>query len=141
VNENEIDIDTLKREYMFASNPEYIYDTYRVNNTIITLTKNMDAKDIIKEYESIIQKEKKSIDDVVMAYSMLIAITFLDFPDAKKYMDSIDLSKLEWGEKIKEIYMRNAKSTSFKIINGKGIILVPHKMEPATSNNTKIIRI
>ena len=58
-----------------------------------------------------------------MAYAIIIAITFYDYQEALNIFKKFDLSKLEWGEKLKDIYTREVQITSYVTKQGSGIEL------------------
>lgn len=130
-----IDMEELIRDYIFASSAGYVYDHFVANNSVRNLA-NIKAPDILmKEYEERTEKAERTIEDVVVAYAVLVGITFLDYSQASSIFDKIDLSKLEWGQDIKDRYMRNVRPTVFVSGEGKGIQM---KVKESRSKDSSI---
>lgn len=117
-----IDMDILKREYLFASTAAQIYKHFRENSSVRNLAKEK-PETLIKEYKKRTEKGKRRIEGVVVAYAIIIAITFYDYQEALNIFKKFDLSKLEWGEKLKDIYTREVQITSYVTKQGSGIEL------------------
>ena len=80
-----------------------------------------------KEYRKRADKEGRKIKDVVIAYAILVSITFLDYSQASSILNKIDLSKLEWGKDIRDRYMRNVRPTA--LVDSKGNEIQMNVME------------
>ena len=100
----EIDLKPLTEAYLFANTPIYLFRRFRENSSLRELAKHTTVEELTTEYINRTTKAEKSIEDVVVAYSLLIAITFLEYDKAVATFESIDLSRLDWGEEIKHIF-------------------------------------
>jgi hypothetical protein len=117
-----IDIDTLKREYLFASTAAHLYEHFKENISLRNLAKIEKPENLIEEYQERTGKDVRSVEDVVVAYAMLITVTFYDYKETLEIFKKLNLSKLEWSQEIKDIYMREARTTSYITEHGKGIM-------------------
>ncbi len=115
-----VDIDELTRDYIFASSAGYVYDRFRGNNSVENLSRVKTPVILVEEYKKRTEKAARSLEDIVVAYAILVSITFLDYSEALGIFDKIDLSKLEWGQDIKDRYIRNVRPTVFVSGHGKG---------------------
>jgi len=129
------DLDNLVREYIFASTAGYIYQRFRENVSLQEIAKKGKEELLIKEYIKRTNKKDRKIEDDVVAYAIIIIITL--YEDHKKAIgafEKIDLSKLEWGNRLKEIYMLEVKSTSYKMGQGKATIYNYRQVKSASSS-------
>ncbi len=118
-----IDIEALKREYLFANTVEQLYQHFRENTSLQNLAKTEKPEILVEGYKKRTEKDERSIKDVVEAYAVLIAVTFYDYKEAIKIFKKFDLSKLEWGEELKDIYRREARITIYITGQGRGQVL------------------
>jgi len=115
-----IDIEALKREYLFASTAAHLYEYFREYRSLRKLAQEEKPEILLEEYKRRTVKDEKSVDDVVVAYAILITLTFYDYSEAIEVFGKLDLSKLEWGEEIRDIYIRKARITIYSTQQGKG---------------------
>lgn len=115
-----IDIEALKREYLFANTAAHLYEYFREDGSLRKLAQEEKPEILVEEYKRRTVKDEKSVDDVVVAYAVLITLTFYDYSEAVKIFGKLDLSKLEWGEEVKNIYIREARITVYSTEQGKG---------------------
>ncbi len=99
-----IDLKPLIEAYLFANTPMYLFRHFRENASLRELTQQTSVEALTAEYIDRTRKEWKSIEDIVVAYATLIAITFLEYGQALTVFESLDLSHLDWGEEIKDIF-------------------------------------
>ena len=118
-----IDIEVLKRTYLFANTAAQLYRHFRENTSLQNLAKTERPEILVEEYKKRTEKDERSIGDVVEAYAILIAITFYDYKEAKKTFKKFDLSKLEWGKELEDIYGREVRITIYVTEQGTGQVL------------------
>jgi hypothetical protein len=118
-----IDIEALKREYLFANTAAQLYRHFRENISLQNLAKTERPEILVEEYKKRTEKDERSIEDVVEAYAILMAVTFYDYKVAMKTFKKFDLSKLEWGEELADMYRREARITIYRTEHGKGQVL------------------
>jgi hypothetical protein len=117
-----IDIEQLKKRYLLANTADQIYKWFRENSSLPDLAREEYKEVLVKEFAKITEKEERTIDDVVVAYAILAIITFYEYGEGKKLLGKLNLSKLKWGEELKNIYKREARVTSFATEHGRGIV-------------------
>lgn len=115
-----IDIEALKREYLFANTAGHLYQHFRENSSLRNLAKTEGPEILLEEYRKRTAKHGRGIEDVVAAYAVLMAATFYDYKEAIETFDKLDLSRLEWGEKLADIYRREARITIYITEQGSG---------------------
>lgn len=115
-----IDVEVLKREYLFASTAAHLYEHFREDDSLRKLAQEEKPEILVEEYKKRTVKGDRSVEDVVVAYALLITVTFYDYKDAMETFKKFDLSKLAWGEEVKDIYMREARITIYITAQGRG---------------------
>ncbi len=128
-----IDVDYLKREYIFANNATQLYQRFRENTSLQELARGNGPESLIEEYQRLINKDEKTVDEVVKAYALLIAATFLDYKEAAETISKLDLAKLEWGKELKDIYMRGATITIYVPEHARALVV--ERIDDAGSGN------
>lgn len=102
-----IDLYQLAEAYFLASTPRYLYERFRNNASLGKLVECVSVQGLIAEYNFRAGKERwaRDSEDVVVAYAVLIAITFLDRERALDVFKNLDLTRLRWGEEIRNIFV------------------------------------
>jgi hypothetical protein len=100
------DLQPLAKIYLFASMPSYLYRNFRKQGALVELTKSKPIETLTAEYESRATQENRSVEDVAVAYAILIAITYLPYQEAIAIFDRLDLSLLDWGQEIRDIFVK-----------------------------------
>lgn len=99
----------LTAKYLFSNTPMYLYQHYRRNVSLQNLAIKNKPETLAEEFKRITSKETKSLEETVTAYSILMSFTFLDYGKAFELLNSLAVSKLEWGTELKDIYNANKK--------------------------------
>jgi len=94
---------------MFADVPIYMYKHFRNNDSIINLSKSFSEKEIITEFNIYINKVSMEVKDTIVAYGILVGVTYLPYDDAIRIFNVLDLNKLEWGEFVRDYYINSYK--------------------------------
>ena len=90
--------------YLLANTPMFLYRHMRRLAFLYNLAKNNDLEVLIGEYNKRTSKRDKLPEDIAIAYAILMAITHLEYSIALNYFNKFDLSRLEWGNDIKDIF-------------------------------------
>jgi hypothetical protein len=62
---------------------------------------------LVDEYNRITSPTEISSEDVATAYALLVTITFWEYEKGLAAFDRFNLSRLEWGNEIKDIFRTN----------------------------------
>ena len=106
---DQIDLKPLIDAYLFANTPMYLYRHFRNNASLQELAERTSIQILVAEYDRRTVKETRSIEDIVVAYSTLIAITFLKYQRALEVFENLGLSRLDWGDEIRSIFTSTTK--------------------------------
>ncbi len=94
--------------------------------------------DLVDAYKSYTESANRPIENVVVAYAILMSFTFLKLQDALEMFSQVNLSRLDWGEEIKRTFESSIIGTTSVRIQ------VPPKVlnrQILTTGNTVIQRI
>jgi hypothetical protein len=108
----QLDIKGLETFYLFANTPSYLYRNFRSNETVSSLIVHNQLSDLLATYMACTEAENRPIENVVIAYAILVSFTFLEPKDAKAAFDQVDLSTLDWGYEIENLFTASIKSTT-----------------------------
>ena len=129
-----LNLEPLLEAYCFANTPYYLYKHFRRDESVQQLTKRYAAEHLIDEYHlrtkrlmkpgtstgffiklinfvnpflgrTSRQAEPGKLEDLLVAYAIAVAATFLTRNDAAEFLRRLDLSRLEWGEAIQYIFL------------------------------------
>lgn len=114
---NQISLKDLKKKYVYANTPKYLYHHFQSNASLHLLAIKNDPECLVQEYNRVISRETLSLEDTVTAYAILIAISFLEYKKAVSLYARLDLTKLKWGEEIQSIYIANEKNWHFTTLH------------------------
>jgi len=137
----QIDLKPLIATYLFANTPMYLYRHFRRNASLKELAENNPPQRLVNEYKRRTSKKTKATKDIVIAYCILIAITFLEYQQALAVFDTINLSGLDWGSDIKDIYMSKIKIASVTRLVVKPQISPVEQTKSDSSTNTLLLNI
>ncbi|MBA7578946.1 hypothetical protein ES708_20812 [subsurface metagenome] len=132
---HQIDIQPLIDAYLFANTPSYLYRHFRQNASLKELAENNPIKSLVSEYNIRTAKKRKTVEDVAVAYSILTTITFLEYQQALVAFDMINLSKLDWGNEIKDIYTSRIRITDITKLDVEPRI--SHARKTKSNSSTK----
>lgn len=113
------ELDELREIYLLANTPGQIYRWFRESKILSDLAVKENEQELIEQYTARSNKEERTIDDVVIAYAILVVISFFEYGEGKLLLEKLDLSKLQWAEDLKRIYFQAVIPTIYIIESGK----------------------
>jgi len=102
---DKIDLEEVVSTYLFANTPMYLYKRLRSNASIEELAKNTTLEVLLEEYDKRTSMEKRTAEEVAVAYALLVAVTFLGRSQPSVAFRNFDLSRLDWGNDIRDIFI------------------------------------
>ncbi len=110
---NQVSLDDLKSKYLYANTPRYLFKHFRSSIPLQLLAIQNQPESLAREYNKIISPDIKSLENIVLAYAILVAFSFLEYSKVRDIYSSLDVTKLKWGEDIKSISMTTVKNWNF----------------------------
>ncbi|MGO8761967.1 MAG: hypothetical protein ACLP2P_02770 [Desulfobaccales bacterium] len=118
---DELDLNELKKIYLFSNTPLYLYNNFKRNKSIQNLSET-DTKTLINHFDKIIIK-KPTLDNLVTLYALIMGLTFKDIHEVNGFFDKLDIYNIEWAKEIRNIY--KAKNIPTQIYKVKARIIRP----------------
>lgn len=113
---DQLDIKEINGVYLFANTPKYLYRHLKHIQSIQELSQHATSQNLVDAYNEITSPTTKSSQDTAIAYALLITVTFWEYQRALAAFGKFDLSRLEWGNDMKDIFRTNAPiNTIFKM--------------------------
>ncbi|PWK77910.1 hypothetical protein LX99_02795 [Mucilaginibacter oryzae] len=109
-NKEQLDLSTLMKYLSFANTPSYLYKHYKENDSIATLSSSYSTDAIVSDFMAIVNTERRTIEDLTLLYSFIIALTFKPTEQVNFFFKQLKDAPLRWAEKIASIYFANNSS-------------------------------
>ena len=131
------EIDSLREIFLLANSGSQVYRGFRQSKVLSDLAVREKKEALVDEYRLRTEKEDRSIDDVVVAYAILVIASFFEYEEGRALFQQLDLSKLQWGEEVKRFYLEEVP-TIYLTTHGKAKSLDYHyaSSQIGTSCNT-----
>lgn len=110
--EVKMNLEPLIEAYLLANNPMQLYRQFRENSQVQDLARSISNQSMIDCYNKRAQKEHKILEDIVVSYAILVGLTFMEYEEAIIAFGKLDLSHLDWGNSIREIFDATARITN-----------------------------
>lgn len=107
-----LNIEALESKLVFANTPTYLYKNFQRDNSVIKISSMLTFSKLKKYFDELIQLDKKELDDLVLIYAILIALTHKPHKEVKDFFEDLDSINLKWASDIKEIYYSKIKVTN-----------------------------
>lgn len=99
------EMDSLREILLLANSGSQVYQGFRESKVLSDLAVREKEEALVDEYRVRTEKEDRSIDDVVVGYAILVIASFLEYQEGRALFQQLDLSKLQWGEEVKRLYL------------------------------------
>jgi hypothetical protein len=116
------EMDSLREIFLLANSGSQVYRGFRQSKVLSDLAVREKEEVLVDEYRARTEKEDRSIDDVVVAYAILAIASFLEYEEGRALFQRLNVSKLQWGEEIKRLYLGKVP-TIYIAAHGKAMSL------------------
>lgn len=99
------EMESLREIFLLANSGNQVYRGYRKSEVLRDLAVREKKEVLVDEYRVRTEKEDRSVDDVVVAYAILVIASFLEYEEGSALFQRLDVSKLQWGEEVKRLYL------------------------------------
>ena len=104
------DLSELIGYYLVSNTPNYLYKKFVSNNHIQWISTYYSLRELVDFYN---QYNSLGTEYIVEKYVSLFAIILNEFEEANQALNILDLSKLEWGQEIKNIFYFTRQPANF----------------------------
>lgn len=133
---DKIDLEEVISTYLFANTPMYLYRRLRSNASIEQLAKNTNLDVLLEEYNRRTSTEERTAEEVAVAYALLVAVTFLRRSEPSTAFRDFDLSRLDWGKDIRDIFISETPpETEIRVTVDP---IIAQMKQPTSSSSTTI---
>jgi hypothetical protein len=101
--EKELNLESIKEIFILANIPMYIYKHFKEDSSIQFLSKKYSTNEFIDFYNKLTENEITELDDIVIIYSILMAISFKNYNEINQFFEDIKPIEIRWFNKLKEI--------------------------------------
>lgn len=127
ISANDLNIDELAQIFILANTPNYLYKNYSSDPSINKLAEGYSSEDLITVFREINRKEITSCEDVVLFYSVIVALSKKPSKDVRELFKEMNGLSFRWAKQISEIY--------FSKIIPESLISYEYKYRPPSSFN------
>jgi hypothetical protein len=99
------EMDSLREILLQANSGSQVYRGFRQSKVLSDLAVRENERVLVDEYRVRTEKEDRSIDDVVIAYAILVIASFFEYEERRALFQQLNLSRLQWGEELKRLYL------------------------------------
>ena len=91
---------SLASYYLLANTPTYLYRRFRESPTVQRLATEATAYQLVQSLLKIDKLKQRNLSDVVTAYALTVALTFLEQRDVSKALRGKKVKNIEWVDRI-----------------------------------------
>lgn len=105
------DLNELGPIYLYANTPMSLFRSLKDSAALYDVTSEFSADELIEQYNEVASKPKKTGEEVVRAYALLVSLSYRDYNEISNLLDKIDTNGLDWAAHIIEILKATGKNT------------------------------
>lgn len=92
----------LSERYLLANTPGYLFRHYSAHPSVHKLNDVLPADQLVREAErvALIEKDKRRVEDVALAYACLVALYFHSPSEVRRAIAGFTFPSLKWAENV-----------------------------------------
>lgn len=114
-----MDLKTANEAVLVANTPSFLFDRLRRDAAVDYVSKTLPASEILENLRFSVT-EPLNVQDVVLGYVYLVALTMKPSTEVWPVLERLDLSRLEWGSEIRALMKAEAIPTSHVVMATAG---------------------
>ncbi len=111
-----LNLEDLAEAYLVANTPAFLVRRFRADPSVQAVAATYSVEDLVSKVAEHSQAIFRTLDDRVMAYAYLVALTFKSPAEVEAALTPEILSRLEWARTIIDQYRAAAATTSGTVI-------------------------
>jgi hypothetical protein len=88
------------RTYSVANTPVYLYHNYLRDDSVRELARESTPSELVALFNERLLHEPRTVEDVAVAYAVVVAATQRDYDDAMTILSQLQLTSLDWAADI-----------------------------------------
>jgi hypothetical protein len=134
-----LNLPALTKAYLFANTPSYLYSRFRADDSVRNLGTTSTPDELAQQFRERMNKSERSLEDAVIGYAVLVAVTFMTFADATSAFARIDIRRAEWGPQLKALYESSRLATMYITAEARvNPVQAPRDMVRSASSSSQI---
>lgn len=115
----QINLDNLKEIYLVSNTASFLYSGFIKEESLLELKAANSQEDLINHFEEITKREIDKIDELVLAYSIYVAILLFDNETTFNFLNTKGNINFEWFPELKHLYISRLKTFNFNKLEVK----------------------
>ncbi len=107
-----VETEELVEIFILSSTPYYLFKNFFAHPYIKKISEQNSTPELIDLFEKEKDKEKKTYEEIVLFYSIIIALTIKPYDEVKNFFLQLGDASFRWAKQISEIYFTKRKSES-----------------------------
>lgn len=119
-----INIGPLVEKYVYSNTPSYLYDSFK-SSLEVQESSELEIQRLLDEFRELITKEINSLEDLVYAYALYVAIILKNNSEAYNFIMNEGNVNFEWFPYIRDTFLTNYipnQSQNFIVSNNNGFV-------------------
>ncbi|MBI5662550.1 MAG: hypothetical protein HZC46_10435 [Ignavibacterium album] len=136
--EDLLNIEKLAEYYILSNTPYFLFKKFSNEDSIKVMSEKFTTNELIELFKQKYLSELKSIEEVVMLYSILISMIFKPYEEVKNFMSEVPKYNFRWSKQISEIFFSKKISENVSFINMNYKTLSTLKSNSSGTSDDKI---
>jgi len=136
--EDLLNIERLAEYYILSNTPYFLFKKFSNEDSIKVMAEKYSTNELIELFKQKYLSELKSIEEVVMLYSILISLLFKPYDEVKNFMSEVPKYNFRWSKQISDIYFSKKISENFLFFNMNYKTLSTLKSNSSGTSDDKI---
>lgn len=107
---NILNIENLAQYLILSNTPFYLYRKFSRDDSIQKLSDQLTSKQLIKKFNEFSKKDKKSFENLVIIYSLIVALSLKPYNEVIDFFKGLTSFKIKWVDYLKDIYFSRISS-------------------------------
>ena len=133
INTSYLNIDQLAQTYLVANTPSYLYRHYRSDQSVQDFARHNNTEDLVSIAEQISRFKNRTLEDLILAYAAIVALTFKDFREVKDALGRASFTGLDWATDIIKLWDNTRIPTQTINVKGQPIVQTPTRITDASN--------
>jgi hypothetical protein len=132
---DDINKETVLRDYMLANTPAYLYRHLRLQPSVEAIARSATPQELTKAISSLDTKHDRTAVDVAIAYAMLVALSFQNQSDVDQAIRDWHPRTLSWASHMLSIMKQKVTPMNITSLTGHNARIITAK---ETSGDTSV---